>query len=1043
MNTQFQGKRKEIYRNLSRVNTLAALVALLALGLAIVAILKSKQAKDHAELASLNYKKAEAERLRASSQLWEARVAQARAWRFSGQPGRRTEAVKQLTEASRIARTTELRTELAASLSLADIDPAAHMLPGPKGAFPIGFDRDVRRAGFSNPSGAIELYALDGRDAKATVESGISNPSYLTFNANGNWAAVRNARKIALLDVVHRKSSTMIEAPFGMHAKGAMDFAPDSETFAYGSSEGVVALARLDESGAWTHATNRYSFPGSVHSLRFSPDGRSLAVVVQDTVHVISLQSGKETFAKKLNANGTSVSWHPTGRWIAVAEDFKLARVFDLTTGESSDLEGHTGPVVNVVFHPTDDVLLSFSWDGTTRLWNYKLRTQILLVDNGRGMHFSRDGKRLAFIKTGVGAGYWDYHEGSIVRMWKGPNFEFLSGVIHPAGDLAATAGWDGIFLWKNNGEPAGKVNFPGACAVLFESDGKHLLGAGYRGLYRWELAREGELVKAINPAELMPGIGQLVGMDRSGDQRLLLKAGGAVVRASQDFTESKTLLKHYGANRSFIDPQKHWVAVSAWHGHGAALYDFETGKLLRKLDTRDSTVAGSSDGKLLIVATPEEVVLWNADEWQVIRKIPREGTSEAPGEAAIAEKRQLLALTRSSTVISLYTLGSFQHVCDLISPAPKSIRRISFEQEENKLMVVCNNGNVQLWDLTELDHRLAGASLSFAEPAAEWKGSLGNMPEIPKTISGNSGMFYVAISLAVLCVGLCALVIHEKQRTLLTEVSDLDRKLTQAQAEVLHTHKMRALGTLAAGVAHDFNNLLSVIRMAGRLTTRHTQGSEEAQENLAVIEQAVAQGRSVVKSMLGFTREDLEEGLRFSAAELIEDAVPLLNKQFLSGITLKLELDYQAPLVQGDKSKIQQILMNLVVNASEALNCKGSLKIAVWRGMPKGQLALQPAAAEQYVTLTVSDTGPGIPPQFMERIFEPFFTTKEPGNQGGTGLGLSIVYAAAQQQGFGIGVENHPGQGAAFHVVLPATPTSEQTPVQQMHSSQAAHATL
>jgi two-component system cell cycle sensor histidine kinase/response regulator CckA len=187
-------------------------------------------------------------------------------------------------------------------------------------------------------------------------------------------------------------------------------------------------------------------------------------------------------------------------------------------------------------------------------------------------------------------------------------------------------------------------------------------------------------------------------------------------------------------------------------------------------------------------------------------------------------------------------------------------------------------------------------------------------------------------------------------------------------------------------------------------------------------VEKAVGQGKQLVNSMLGYSRESTDEQGLFDVAEVVENDVALLGKQFLSGIALKLELKRDLPRVEISKSRLEQILLNLIVNASEAMKGRGTLRIGVAsRREVGGPWTLPPATANRYAELTVADDGPGIAPEVLPRIFEPFFTTKHVGATRGTGLGLSMVYTLAQNEGVGIRVESEPGQGTTFFIVIPA----------------------
>jgi signal transduction histidine kinase len=255
--------------------------------------------------------------------------------------------------------------------------------------------------------------------------------------------------------------------------------------------------------------------------------------------------------------------------------------------------------------------------------------------------------------------------------------------------------------------------------------------------------------------------------------------------------------------------------------------------------------------------------------------------------------------------------------------------------------------------------------------------------------------------------------------------VAQRNQELEIAQMELLHSQKMKALGTLAAGIAHDFNNLLSVIRMGNNFLCRPDTSTQDKAESSRAIERAVEQGKKVVHSMLGYSREQAEVRQTFSVPELVDEVVLLLSQQFLSGLTLTLELNRDLPLVDGSRGRLEQILLNLLVNASEAMNGKGRLRISVDEvHQTDDEFVLRPRPAASFVELAVADSGPGITPEFRQRIFEPFFSTKPRGASSGTGLGLSLVHGLAQQEGFGIRLESTPGKGTAFTILVPLTET-------------------
>lgn len=295
--------------------------------------------------------------------------------------------------------------------------------------------------------------------------------------------------------------------------------------------------------------------------------------------------------------------------------------------------------------------------------------------------------------------------------------------------------------------------------------------------------------------------------------------------------------------------------------------------------------------------------------------------------------------------------------------------------------------------------------------------------------------VFVVPMGAFVMALGFGVFAFN-RQRHLLGAYLELDqlaaaraRELEVAQGEIVHSQKMKALGTLAAGIAHDFNNLLSVIRMSNQLARESTPDSSEVAENTAEVEQAVQQGKKLVRSMLGYSRTEVEGADPFQLADLVEDTVGLLSKQFLTGIMLTLDLERDLPPVRKSRNRLEQILLNLVLNSSEAMKGEGSLRLVVRRGSTEARpFVLRPQPAHGYLELLVHDSGPGIPPEVLPRIFEPFFTTKNRGATRGTGLGLSMVYTIAEQDGLGVEVSSVAGQGTEFCIVVPIEDDSEGT---------------
>jgi two-component system, cell cycle sensor histidine kinase and response regulator CckA len=229
-------------------------------------------------------------------------------------------------------------------------------------------------------------------------------------------------------------------------------------------------------------------------------------------------------------------------------------------------------------------------------------------------------------------------------------------------------------------------------------------------------------------------------------------------------------------------------------------------------------------------------------------------------------------------------------------------------------------------------------------------------------------------------------------------------------QSRLLQTQKMQAIGQLAGGVAHDFNNLLCVI-MANAAVLRHTLEEGAAAESpLDHIEQASERAAALTSQLLAFSRQEMIQMQHLDLDVIIRESELLLRRLLDDDISLEVNVDEDIPTVRGDAGQIQQVVMNLVINAREALHVTGG-RIEVHLSSTRDATD-KPAAR-----IVVSDNGPGIDDEARSRIFQPFFTTKTHG----TGLGLATVQEIISGLGGSVDVESAPGLGANFTVTIPA----------------------
>ena len=376
-------------------------------------------------------------------------------------------------------------------------------------------------------------------------------------------------------------------------------------------------------------------------------------------------------------------------------------------------------------------------------------------------------------------------------------------------------------------------------------------------------------------------------------------------------------------------------------------------------------------------------------------------------------------------------------------------------------MVLIASNILLAMWLLREPYHAIyicvllvgAGASMTSVRwggisVAALW---IATVPVLTSVASANESVRYLAMMAATTAVSIALIVlrarnlrvlehfdtVERQQRLALNDaLADLDAKVSQRTAELqaanaalqleieeraraerearelseklLHAQRLESLGRLAGGVAHDFNNLLTVIQGNLHLTLEQlpTNGTHEPIHDAIGASERAAQ---LTKQLLAFGRKQVIERRVFDMGKLVEDLSRILQRALGDRVELQIHVNGSDLRVDGDPNQIEVVLMNLVVNARDAMPTGGVCSIHLERTI------LNDSA---FVRLQVRDTGVGMDGTTRQRLFEPFFTTKRTGE--GTGLGLSTVYGVVQQHGGSISVLSEEGQGATFDVFMP-----------------------
>lgn len=1047
---ELRQRRETVRIGLARASAAAFGAVLIVILLAIVAIVAAFRVEERA---------AEAQRI--TEHFWKDSTLRARASRINNELGGRAEALDTLRTAAKVRATQELRNEAVSALALDDFRETGDFckLPNAPHAY---FNSDFSVAAYETADHRVVVTnLLTGQQLiRQYVPDWYVHP--LLFSPDDQLFAARSANVIKVWSLSNRTSVLELKKEIPGHQvdDSSLAFSADSRSIAYGTRSGSIHVHDID-TGVETHELRASSRVGA---LSYSPDGRRLAVGVFNSLKLWNFEAEIwEVLLVEPTANLVRcIAWSPDGRFVAAGTRGKWVYVCDTQTGAYRSFRDHGSVVEKIDFHPAGDLIATGDGAGVTRVWDFWTGNAHLVTDRGVALRFNERGDRLAYLRRADGIGTWKIRRSPVFR-----SLAIVRGEAKGFSLVEISRRGDHIIVPQNEG-----LNFLRLDKDLSRS--RHL---GFKPFPMADGPTRRGVLSAI-PHPNQPG---WVTMSEQGPSVLRVvineKTTATDLQAAEwefpawpvkrllrganaNFDRNKILCRttHYPSGVIFdplragpprtitaehgmtdiaLSAQDRWLAqgVGTWL-RGAHIRDFATGKLLADIGESGMKLAFSPDSKHFVTGGLAHFDIWDTRTWQRRHRVTKGSIGFESGDAVFAPDSRTLALAYSADLIQILDVESGQPVTTLHSPDRAGLNAIRFTPDGEILVASTKEVGVHLWQLKRLNEELRKLGLDSADiEATQSRSTEPAAPRLFGQLTLHQTMMLIGLGVLI-TVGLALFTLRRHRRLLRTYLdieglaAERNEALADAQAESLQNQKMKALGTLAAGMAHDFNNLLSVIRMSNQLTLERLPEEDEiARANLGLIEKSVAQGKGVVRSILGYSREPGEsEGL--SIDDLVESTVAMLGAQFLSGIQLKMRLESDLPETSASKSGLQQILLNLIVNASDAMDGKGRLDIDVntVRAID-GDCVLRPANAERWIQLRVSDSGHGIPNEIRERVFEPFFTTKAKSATPGAGLGLSTIYTVAERDGLGIQLTSSRDAGTVFRILIPVNKTTKRSP--------------
>ncbi len=587
----------------------------------------------------------------AVERLYGSYLAQARANRWSGQPGRRFDSLEALGKAAGIRPALDLRNEAIACLALPDVRVQRRFQMRDLAHGGLAFDSRMERYAHALPDGTIVLRRTSNHQQLLRLP-GPGKPFWtgLFFSPNDRYLAEKylgpETNQVRVWDLSNR--TVVVSAP--MAARGVC-FRADGQEFTASEENGRILSYDLP----LAREIRRLDLPPIVQAISYDPAGKRLAVARREnpTVVILNLESGQ--IEQRFDSPGAVglIAWSHDGALLACPSEDGRTYLRNAAKGNlEAVLEGHMGVVTAALFNQASDLLLTSGWDGTTRFWDPKLGRALFSLPGGWvPIGFGSDDR----VGFGIGdgeAGIWQVESARECRRL-GRTGVLWGGQFSPDGRLLAAASSDGIRIWEVEANHLlAHLQVSECRSALFAPDGRSLIASGLSGLQRWSLQCTGPLKELQVGAMAVLASSSLEGSCLGSDGRTLITAcrdnSGLLLLDLQDPASPKPVNGHPRAASVTMSPDGRWFATGTWKGTNVMVWETATCQPVRELPVKGNAVGlFSPDGQWLLTGSEQEYRFWKVASWQPGLAIPRDRAGDMYGSMAFSSDGLIVSLLR------------------------------------------------------------------------------------------------------------------------------------------------------------------------------------------------------------------------------------------------------------------------------------------------------------------------------------------------------------------------------------------------------------